>query len=232
MKKFVFALLAVATALAITPAAFASPIIWTNWTSDNQANSASGAMGGITVTYAGQTSNLGIAQAASAGQTNLPWLPPSSFVGGTVGNAPPVSNDSVALEGGTDILESITFSSPVTNPVIGIWSLGQGNVLATFNFINPFTIEAGGPDQYGGGSITASGDTVYGYEGSGVIQFDGTFTTIDFTTPDYEDWYAFTVGEPTATPEPGSIFLLGTGLLGLAFVLFRKAKSSGLVLHS
>ena len=231
MRKFAFALLATATALAITPGAFASPITWTNWTSDTPGSpgSAIGTMGGITVTYAGQTSDLGIAQAAAMSQSNLPWLPPSSFIGGTVGNAPPVLYDSVALEGGTDSRESITFSSPVTDPVIGIWSLGQGDVLATFNFINPFTIEAGGPDQYGGSTITASGNTVYGYEGSGVIQFDGTFTTIYFTTPEKEDWYAFTVGQPT--PEPGSLFLLGTGLLGLAIVMFRKARPSGLVLH-
>jgi hypothetical protein len=37
-------------------------------------------------------------------------------------------------------------------------------------------------------------------------------------------------GSLTETPEPSSLLLLGTGLLGLAFVAFRKAKSSGLTL--
>jgi hypothetical protein len=32
-------------------------------------------------------------------------------------------------------------------------------------------------------------------------------------------------------PEPSSLFLLGTGLLGLAIVLFRKAKTSRMVLN-
>ena len=33
-------------------------------------------------------------------------------------------------------------------------------------------------------------------------------------------------GAITPTPEPSSLLLLGTGLFGLAFVAFRKAKSS------
>jgi len=233
MKKLAFALVAMATVLAIAPAAFCSPILWTDWSSATAGTvttgSASGAMGGITVTYSGQTSGLGSLYAPSIGQTLYPgygyttWSPNSSYVGGVVGNAPPTSFNSVALEGNSPGTETIAFSSPVTDPVLAIWSLGQGGLTAEFDFSEPFSIVACGPSaEYGGGCITEVSNNVLGAEGNGVIDFSGTYSSLTFTTPDYENWYAFTVGEPT--PEPSSLLLLGTGLLGLAFALFRKNK--------
>jgi hypothetical protein len=164
--------------------AHADTIAWANWTTGTAGNpgSASGTLaGGLTVTYAGQTSGL----------TTAPiWTPTSTFSGGPVGNTPP-STASIALEGtpagAVPIMETISFSAPVVDPVFAIWSLGQTGITASFDFLSkspePITLISGGPStQFGGSSITVNGQTVSGTEGNGVIQLNGTFTTIDFTT--------------------------------------------------
>ena len=111
-------------------------------------------------------------------------------------------------------MDMITFSKSVVNPVMAIWSLGAGGTTASFNFTpsEPFTIESGGPSaEYGGSTIfVCSGNSlaVCGTEGNGTIQFQGTFSTISWTNPVFENYYGFTIGAPISTsvvvPEPAS----------------------------
>jgi hypothetical protein len=145
-----------------------------------------------------------------------------------VANAPPQSFHSVALTGGTSATNTLTFSSPVTDPALAIWSLGAAGNPASFNFTasEPFTLEAGGPSaEYGGSSITVSGNNVLGTEGNGVIQFSGTFSTLTWTNPTFEDFFAFTVGSVTSspTPEPAALGFIGIGLCALAYL--RRTRS-------
>jgi hypothetical protein len=158
--------------------------------------------------------------------------PPTTFSGGIVGNAPPVANNSIGIEGGVSYIESITFSSPVVDPIFAIWSLGQPGIAASFNFTasEPFNVLAGGPSsEYGGSALTVSGNSVLGREGNGVVQFDGTFSTITFTTPTFENYYAFTVGEdatltPSPVPEPSMLSLLALGLATLPFAQWALTR--------
>ena len=226
-----------ALSIAVIPA-HADNFAWTNWTADTPGNatpgSASGTLasnlyGTINVSYSGQTSGLA---------TQPSWGPASTFTGGIVGNAPPAYNG-LALEGGYMYTETITFSQAVTDPAFAIWSLGAGGVPAYFNFTaaEPFNLLGGGPSaEYGGQSIVIAGTAIDGSEGNGVVQFIGTYSSLTFTTPDYENYYALTVGEDMTltdnppppstgtTPEPASLSLLFTGLAAIPAARFSRLR--------
>jgi len=191
MKKFSLALLAMATALAIAPAAMAATIPFA---------------AGSSFTVAGVI------------------LPPPSTVPTLTG---------VQANGGTNSFSDIVFVSPdlVGNNSTGtltysLYSSITGDtftVTPTDGNVITFTVTS---DTVGGGQL---GDDAFGY---------GTLSKTGYTTITNAYWsesvtqagnISFTF-DTTVAPEPSSLLLLGTGLLGLAFVAFRKAKSSGMVL--
>jgi hypothetical protein len=228
----VSALLLAACAVSTSALAHADTIVWTNWSSATSGTpgSATGTIGSVSVTYSGQTSGL----------TNVPsWTPASTFTGGVVGNAPP-HTPTIQIEGGSTLSETISFSSTVVDPIFAIWSLGQPGVAASFDFSSksgqPFTVVGGGPSaEFSGSALTSTGSVVHGNEGNGLVQFMGSFDSISFTTPNFENYYAFTVGydatltnpgTPGPVPEPATLSLFGLGLAAVPLIRRSLARRS------
>jgi hypothetical protein len=162
------------------------------------------------------------------------WTPTTSWADGVVVNNAPVSaNGIMQLDGGTSALNTLTFSTPVENPVIAIWSLGAPGTSASFVFDATPVLIAGGPSaEYGGSSISVSGNTVYGSEGNGTVEFIGTYSSITWTNPQFEFWYGFDVGAPSlpaaAAPEPASLALLAIGTVSIIGYGWRRRKRAPL----
>jgi hypothetical protein len=111
----------------------------------------------------------------------------------------PTGTDIIAFTGGTgDALYRITFSRPVTNPVFAILSLGARGLPARYHFKQAPTLLSSGVGYWGGCAdcLQVRGRKVVGAEGHGVVQFMGTFSTITWTEPDYENWHGIQVGAP------------------------------------
>ena len=206
------------------PPCLAGTVFWTNW--DSATAGASGSASGtialpnaLSVSYAGEVS---FAQVAGAG-TDW-WLPGSTYTSPTVSDSPS-SSDIIAIAGGNQAVDTITFSKPVTDPVMAIFSLGSPMVTSTLDFAAPFKILSSGPNaSLGFVSFTElPGDVLQGNEGNGTIQFQGTFTSISWTNPDFEFWHGFTVGLQSV-PEPSSVVLLSLGVLCRSSTQLARAE--------
>jgi hypothetical protein len=111
----------------------------------------------------------------------------------------PTGKDLIGFIGGTgDAGYKVTFSRPVTNPVLAILSLGRAGQPARYVFRQTPLVLSSGAGYYGGCAdcLTVSRKTLSGTEGHGVIQFVGTFRSLTWTEPDAENWHGIQVGAP------------------------------------
>jgi hypothetical protein len=196
--------------------AHAATITWNQWSSNT-----AGTMGTVTVGY-----NAG--GNFSALVANYPsWNPAATWAdGAVVANAPPQANGIMKLTGGTSNVNTLTFSTAVVNPVFAIWSLGQPGLVASFNFIGatPIYVAGGASAEFGGSAISVAGNDVSGSEGNGTVMFMGTYSSLSWTNPGYENWYGYNVGMTAAVPEPETYALLLAGL-GVVGALARRRRA-------
>lgn len=211
----------------------ASAQVWTDWTTTTVGapGSAQGFIplpgGNVGVTYAGQV--LGGSQTACG----TAWLDNTfpAYDGTAIVDPPGTYNSPLPcdmIQINSTGMFGFTFASPVTDLFMAFVSIGRASSPVSYTFSAPFTIIDEGAGPFGDGALASlPGNTLEGREGHGVIHFAGTFSSLNWTVTNSEHWHGFTVGAmpaDTVIPEPATIALLGSGLLGLGLVA-RKRRS-------
>ena len=238
MKKFILAL---ALALFTSAGARADLIVnnWISWNnpgsfpnintnpySYNYATSAAGTIilpNGTPVTV---SLNGEIEQSLSAFGTSNNSFWASANSGGTTyisANVPelPSNSDRIGLEGWAGPTQTLTFSQPVSNLVMNVWSMGSSGNTGSYQFNRPFALLSQN------GLLSVSGNELIGNEGAGTIQFTGTFTSLSWTvsSPEGSVWnIGVTSASASAVPEPGTWAAAALLAGGAAFARWRKRR--------
>jgi hypothetical protein len=196
--------------------AHATTTTFTDWTTvDVSVDTASGILNGIPVSLSGYDLWWGVTDGTSANIGNAavfnPVLPLSDVVEVTAPHT-------------TTFTYTVTFGSPVTDPIIHLYSLGS-----TLDFPGITLTKISGEPEFvvSAGSVTGEAldpNPVYGgTDRSGTILLNGTFTSFAFTAccpvpiSNDRDGIDVQIGATfPVSPTPGALVLgmVGTGLAG------------------
>jgi hypothetical protein len=230
-KRFGRGAVAVCLLCGLAGSVTAAPVYWTDWTSSHRNNTGPDtvigtatvpSLGPVGVTYTGEYVFVDTTGTGTNYWTGFN----ATYADGVIVDNPPVASDIIGLFDGGGGTCTLTFSKPVTNPVMAIVSLGHQGLTASSVFNVPFNVVAHGVGYYGNGLLYEdASNTLRGQEGNGTIQFFGPVTCVQWTIPQGEYWYGFTVGipgqgdepvVPAGIPAPGTLLLVsvGTSLIG------------------
>jgi hypothetical protein len=180
-----------------TGTALAQSVVWVDWTSAPTTHSAVGVLNlpsGKVVNVKFNGPSMYFMQTGAPSDTDY-W----SDGGAYAVTGRPTGSDLLAFKGGTDALKyKITFSKPVTDPVMAIVTLGRSGIPVRYVFKQKPTLLSSGSGFWGGCSncLKVKRNKLTGTEGHGVVQFIGTFESITWEQPDFEEWHGLTVGVP------------------------------------
>jgi len=237
-KKQVKVALFAAAAFVISTNVAAIPYYYTDWMSWNPGDGTAAGIitpgGGsdVAVTFEALTS-IGGAGSFLGIAGNWLWAPDSTYQSSQVDNAP--EYEGLQLVGTSNMTYRVTLSEAIKDPIMAVATLGSSSDSAKYVFDSPFTILSQGDSCcWGSGTLSQQpGNILEGWEGSGVIQFIGTYSTFSWTVPDPEYWHGFTFGirtterlepGPGTVPEPPILALMILGFLGIGFA--RKIKAA------
>jgi hypothetical protein len=203
MKKFSVALLALAAALAISPAALADTY---DFTISGSGITSSGILTVAATSTPGTYDITGIT--GTFADTN------GGYSGSITGLYPDPSYSEIITTSYLFSLDNLFY--PAGSPNVCFWE----------------TCSTGSQIDIAGIVFDVTGGYEVGIWGNGTGNPYGLNSDLDGVYQDNgNNGVNVSFDASAATPEPSSLLLLGTGLLGLAVVLFRKAKSSAPVLH-